>query len=149
MGVEVYIVAENLSLEIQDGKSLAKALDDLDGLAKALKLKPFSEFMSGDLETYCSVLGVPDELRNEETYLYDEVAVTAWLEEKGLSPVTAESWFLPEEGQETVSGLLKHLRQDPTGVPDSEEAIEALDACLTTLDELVASGTRWHLAVDF
>ena len=147
MGASFYITSEEHSefvcLEIA-GKSLLKAGDELERLAKSLEVTPLSSFLSTDPNEAFQLMEVPDEYFDEETGGYDHAAVEEWL---GFD-MPEETWFGPSHGLMTVRALLGHLLKDASGIPDSEGVIQDLQDCERVLEALEESGIRWHFAAD-
>jgi hypothetical protein len=158
LGVAFYITSEEHSVAIcteVSGKCLARASEALESLANQLGVSPLSDFCLQSVDEYYSLIGVPEELFDEETGKYDQEAVEQWRrEEEGddYTPVPEgayESWFAPSEGLVTVRALLAHIVKDPDSIPNAECVIIDLHDGERVLEALQESGIRWHLAVDF
>jgi hypothetical protein len=134
MGVALYVTLEQeipgIDASTVCGKFLAKAQTKLDGIAKEDGLTPLAEFISTD----------PDEVRD---FLEGEGGVPDGIE------IPAEQWFEPSAGLKTVRGLLKHLQEDRSGVPNLDGVIADLKATEGVFVASADRGVRFHLAVDF
>jgi hypothetical protein len=129
VGAAYFIVLDNpvdgLNTEM-DGKSLARAIESLDDAARALGLRPLSEFVS------VSPLDAAD-----------------LLEEHGIDPDDLETELPPlvqfsaDEGLAVARALAAHpLAQDPGVAQDLRD-------CQRILGAASRHGARWHFAVDF
>jgi len=130
MGVAYYIVLER-DIEgldtMMDGKSLAKAWDELDTVAGSLGITTLSEFISIDPEMAAEFL--------------DEVDA----ESVKLPPLKQ---FSSDGGLKTVQALLAHLTANPESAPRAEGVLMDLRECERILSEASREGVKWHFAID-
>lgn len=115
-GVDVYV----------NGSFLSKNNDELDRIAKRLKVRPLIGFFSTS----------PEE-------------VSSLLEGSGveIKTVPEEKWFAADEGLNTVNALLGGLSESKLARADQVEA--ELREFVRLLETAKANGIRWHLAVDY
>lgn len=128
MGSAYYIVLEHPIAGLDtsmDGKSLAKAVDDLDWTAKQIGVKPLSEFVSVD----------PDVARE---FLEDETS--------GLPEL---QHFSAVEGLKSVQALIREIQAWPSGARKTEGVLSDLRECERILNAAAGKGVRWHIEVDF
>ncbi|KGF71553.1 hypothetical protein DO97_17660 [Neosynechococcus sphagnicola sy1] len=131
MGVAYYIAfnKEELAVDFTDGKSVARAIDDLNRLAEELGVKPLEAFMGQSVDDIADMLG-------------EEIVV-----EDGSDG--AASWFDPVEGIAVLDALILALQSDPKRLMSSQDVVEDLQSYK---DALLAADThkaKWHLAIDF
>jgi hypothetical protein len=115
-GVDVYV----------NGNSLSKNNDELDRIAKSLKVRPLMSFFSTSQEE-----------------------ASSFAEGHGveLKAVPEEKWFAPDVGLTTVNALLASLSESELARPDQIEA--ELREFVRLLETAKANGVRWHLAIDY
>ena len=127
MGVAWYVALEQRVSGVDsssvDGKALAGASEQLDGLALQLGLEPLSSFVS-----HC-----PDEAA--------ELAAELGFDSEDVPEV---SWFSAELGLRTVRGLLAHVRR----IEGSSRVAADLEAMERVLARATQAGVRFHVAVD-
>jgi hypothetical protein len=112
-----------------NGNSLSKHNDELERMAKELRVTPLMDFFSvskGELSSIAEDYGV--DLDKSK-------------------PATEEKWFAAEEGLRTLHSLLGKLAESPLSDVDRIEA--ELKEFVNVLELAMASGIRWHLGVDY
>ena len=132
MGVAYYPVFEkaipgfNPSVEVS-GKSMAKALEVLDGICRKLEKRELSSFYSeSNHETFASIgSDAPPGLCDE--------------------PI---AWSQPADGLTTVDALLEHLSREPSAVERPEAVIADLRSLRRVLLEAERHHTRFRLRID-
>jgi hypothetical protein len=58
-------------------------------------------------------------------------------------------WFDADEGIRWASGILQHIRENPTAVKDVDEVAEDLADYIRVFKEADKRGLKWHLELDF
>lgn len=128
MGSAYFIVLERPIAGVDtsmDGKSLAKAADDLDWTARQIGVKPLSEFVSVDPH-------VAREILEDET--------------SGLPELQQ---FSAAEGLKSVLALIREIQAWPSGTGKTEGLLSDLRECERILNAAAEQGVRWHIEVDF
>jgi hypothetical protein len=110
-----------------DGKSLAKASDELDEIAKQLAVTPLMEFFDASLDEMADLLG--------------EEAIKEWEDKE-------PSWFAASEGLKTTTALINHVQSAPKSVPRSDSVLQDLQNFEKILKRADTEGVRWHLSID-
>jgi hypothetical protein len=130
MGVAYYIEIDNEELDVEevDGKSAARAMEELNAIAEDLGVKPFDSFLGQSMDDLSDMLG--EEIEPDE----------------GVE--SEASWFAPSEGLVVLDGLLDALAKDPKRVKNAKRVIEDLQSYHSVLKRAEAAGARWHLAID-
>ena len=95
----------------------------LDRLAQEAGVRPLSEFISGESDSY-----------------FGEGKATAT--EDGLP---TSQWFTAPEGLVTIRGLLDYLTTHTEVVAEVKRVISELRQCEDVLLDLEQKGVRWHL----
>ena len=115
-GVYVYV----------NGNFLSRNNDELEQIAKRLKITPLMSFFS---------------ISQEE--------VSSFAEGHGveLTAVPEEKWFAADEGLTTLNTLLASLSESKLAHSDRVEA--ELREFVSLLEAVKANGVRWHLAIDY
>ncbi len=134
MSLALYIVLESENPDFDtfvNGKSLAKAQQELDAMAVKLGVKPIGAFFSYD--------------EDSRAFLEEE----AGIDPAELKSAAATKWFAPADGIKTISGLLHAVQQSPKELGNSERIIAELEEFMAVLEKLAERGIRWHLAIDF
>ena len=108
-----------------NGHFLSKHNDELEKVAKGLKVTPLMSFFSVSKEE----LGA----------LHEEYGVPL--------KKTEEKWFAADDGLRTVNALLQNLSSSKLG--DTAPIESDLREFLGVLELAKANGIRWHLAVDY
>src|SRR5215469_7236995 len=125
----LYIVLEKKipnSDTFVNGNMLSRNTEELDKLAKRLKVTPLMEFFSPSKGELASVVG-------------DEEVENITLPE--------EKWFMAEDGLQTVGALLSGLGKSRLS---GDARVESeLREFITVLELAKSNGVRWHLAVDY
>jgi hypothetical protein len=112
-----------------NGNFLSKHNDELERMAKRLRVTPLMNFFS---------------VSNQElSSLAEEYGVDF---NKGKS-AAEEKWFTAEEGLQTLKSLLGYLTESKLSDVDSIEA--ELREFVNVLELAKASRIRWHLGVDY
>lgn len=129
MGVAYYIELDNDDLDVNniDGKAVAKAMDNLNALAKSIGVTPLEDFMGQSMDDICDMLG-----EDIKEYGVDGVA----------------SWFEPKEGIAVLERLIGELRTNPQQVKAATAVIEDLESYVAALRTAEECGAKWHLAID-
>lgn len=127
MGVAVYIVQEK---EIDGFDAIGMICGKAMGRAKPEKLAELSQQL-GVKDPYALVSADPDEFA-----------------EFG-GPDFDEEWFEPSDGLEMVQAYMKHLKEHPGAIEDSEAIMEDLKDYLKALERLNQEQVRWHFAIDY
>jgi hypothetical protein len=112
-----------------NGKSLARHNDELEKIAKGLKVTPLMSFFSVSKEGL---------LAAAEEYGIDLNEAKSTNEEK---------WFTAEEGLRTVKALLKNLNKSQ--LIDAARIEADLREFIRVLELARANDRRWHLGVDY
>jgi hypothetical protein len=116
-----------LDISADGGKSLLYFHRQIDDLSARLQLPPISGF-----------------------FRPDRAGVLAYLQEQGVEPdpdaLPDEDWFEPEDGLDTVRGLLDQLRADPTSAPSGEKLIGELEEIERILGAAEREGVRFRLS---
>lgn len=130
MGVAYYIETDDAALDVMDvdGKSVARAMDALNALARELGVRPLEDFMGQSLDDLEDLLG-------EEIDVDDA--------DEG-----AAQWFDPGEGLQAVAALVGALEANPRRVKSCQQVIEDLHSYRRALEAVRTAGARWHLAID-
>jgi len=113
-----------------NGKAIAHRGRELNGLARALGVRPLDEFVSTN----------PEQARSFMT----EHGVDA----SGLK-LPGERWFEAAEGLATVEPMLNHLERNMAVARDLGSVQADLVGYSRVLKETQRRGYKWHLAVDF
>jgi hypothetical protein len=116
----------NECLEV-DGKSLPKARDELDTMAKQLAVTPLFEFF--------------DASRDEMTVLLGEEATEGWEDQE-------PRWFAASEGLKTTTALINHVQSEPNSVPRADRVLQDLRNFEKILTKADTEDIRWHLSID-
>lgn len=134
MGVTIYPVINidaDWTESKTDGKILAKAMHHLEKVAKMKKVKTLYQFFSMDREQFiCDVLG--GDADDPESF-----------EE---SKVRGETWFEPQEGLETINGLIDYLYGKPNEIENPLGVIDDLMEFRNILEKARDKGLKWYLA---
>ena len=122
MGVAYYVRLDkgNIAAE-SNGKLLAEASDELDGIATSLGLKGLDDFFGASEEV---------------------------LAEYGVENVAAGPWFDPEEGVEWFRRMIAYLKVNPSGIGNSADVVVELTDFMGVLIMAGKLGAKWRLAVD-
>jgi len=131
MGVAYWIEfdRDDLETDFTDGKSIARAMDDLNALAQELDITPLEAFMGTSLEDLSDLLGEEIELDDDE-------------------PMPTP-WFEPAEGLAVIEALIAAVQAHPDRVPAPEDVLSDLHGHAEALRTAAAHGAKWHLAIDF
>jgi hypothetical protein len=132
MGVAYYIEVDKHDLDVLgdiDGKSVAKAMDDLTILAEELGLPPLDSFMGQSMDDMSDLLGEDIEM------------------DEGIDG--AAKWFEPAAGIKVIDGLLKAMAEDPGRIKNAVHVAEDLRSYRDALTQAADAGANWHLAIDF
>ncbi|MGA2138709.1 MAG: hypothetical protein ABSH14_07600 [Verrucomicrobiia bacterium] len=140
MGVSVYPIVEDPTVEWAGfqsaGKPLAKAVSQLDLIAKKNRVQGLMEFFEETREQYISeVLGGDP----EDPSTYDE------------SKTPKEKWFDPQEGLKTIRFFAKIMEENPGSVRDAdpERIVKDIQEFDRILSHAASIGMRWHLGMSF
>jgi hypothetical protein len=117
-GVDIYV----------NGNFLSKNSDQLERLAKQLKVTPLMDFFSISKEEF--------------SYLVDEHEV----EPSKRKPPPDEKWFAAEEGLDTVNALLGAM--PGSKLSDRDRIVAELGEFVRVLQLAKTNNIRWHLGVD-
>ena len=131
MGVAFYLAFDDEEFEADDidGKSVAKAMDELTALANEVGVADLESFMGKAMDEFADMLG-------EEIEMEDGVDGGA-------------KWFLPADGIATIDALVSALQQDPQRIKNSRRVLEDLADYKNALLAAQQAGVQWHLALDF
>jgi hypothetical protein len=127
MGAAYFIVLEHKVEGVDtamDGKSISRNIEELDGAARSLNVRPLSEYFSVDPESVANFF----EAEGFEG------------EKPQLPPL---QHFSAQEGLVTVNALLAH----PVGQADG--VAQDLRDCQRVLASAAQHGVGWHFEVDF
>jgi hypothetical protein len=129
--VAYYIEFDNENLEIDhtDGKSVARAMDELNALAEEIGVTPLEQFMGQSMEDISDMLG-------EDIEMEDGSDGTA-------------TWFEPSAGITALERLITELKANPRRIPSATDVAEDLESYCAALRTAQAQGAKWHLAIDF
>jgi hypothetical protein len=131
MSVTYYIEFDNEKLEIDytDGKSVAKAMDELNALAEEVGVTRLDQFMGQSVDDIGDMLGEDIEI------------------ESGSDG--AATWFEPAEGIVVLERLIAELKANPKGMRSASAVAEDLESYCAALRTAQAHSAKWHLAIDF
>ncbi|HLZ13872.1 MAG TPA: hypothetical protein VKP58_14910 [Candidatus Acidoferrum sp.] len=127
MSVAWYIVLEKRIAVFDafvNGKALARAAEKLDYVAKQHSVRPLMSFFSSSREQLLAFTG------SEGVETGTEIA---------------ETWFVAEEGLQTVNLLLEKMEGDSAGEAVRKDLLDFR----RVLETAKQHGARWHLAIDF
>ena len=134
MAASLYIVVEGEDPGFDifvNGHAIAREEDALERLAKKLNVQPLLAFFSADQNSMATLLdggaGDPE-----------------WA--KTLPP---PQWFSADDGLETVTALLAHLRKAPATIGEARNVIHELEQYESVLRKASARELRWQLAVSW
>jgi hypothetical protein len=134
MAASLYIVVEGDDPGFDifvNGHAIAREEDALERLAKKLGVPPLLAFFSADQNSMATLLdggaGDPE-----------------WA--KTLPP---PQWFSAEDGLQTVTALLGHLRQSPAAIGEARNVMHELEQYEAVLRKAAARELRWQLAVSW
>ena len=132
MAATMYIVVEgeDPGYDIYvNGRALARQEAGIERLAHTLGVRPLLDFFSAD--------------ENSMALLIEEGAGNPEL----LDRLPPPQWFPPEEGLQTVRGLIEALEQEPRRLgKESAAVLSELMEYERVLLKTAARGLRWHLA---
>lgn len=130
MGVAYYIELDNPELDIDDinGKSVARAMEELTALSEELGVESLESFMGQSMEDFSDLIG--EEIEMEE----------------GVDG--AATWFDPQEGIVAIDALIAELSRNPKRFTDSAGILEDLNDYKSALEKAAEAGAKWHLAID-
>jgi hypothetical protein len=131
MSVAYYIEFDNESLEIDytDGKSVARAMDELNALAEELGVTRLEQFMGQAMDDIADRLGEDIEMEDGSD--------------------GAATWFEPAEGLAVLERLIAELKAHPKRIRSATAVAEDLESYCAALRTAQAHGAKWHLAIDF
>lgn len=131
MSVAYYIVLDNDDPGFEtfvNGKAVAHAIDDLDGLCDASGLARLESFVGQSAEDYADLLG-------------EEIEFPEGQESGNL-------WFEPEAGIAWVDALMAAINASPDTLRDRGRVLDDLAEYKKVLVQARDIGARWHLALD-
>lgn len=131
MGVAYYIEFDNETLEVDytDGKSVAKAMDELNALAEEIGVSPLEQFMGQSMDDIGDMLGEDIEMDDGSD--------------------GAAAWFEPAEGITVLERLIAELKANPKRIRSASAVVDDLESYCVALQTAHAQGAKWHLAIDF
>ena len=112
------------------GKAIAQADESLAKLARKLKVRPLSEFLSMSSEDVADAI--------EDFDLPGGVA----------TQVEAEQWFAPDEVLATVRALSKHIKSSPKSVSNATDILADLALYEDVLLKAKRKRLKCHLSID-
>jgi hypothetical protein len=115
-----------------NGRSMARNEDALEKLSLSIGVRPLIEFFSAD--------------ENSMALLIEEGAGS----EELLRRLPPPQWYTPQDGLQTVRGLIKVLEQEPQKLgSEGSRVLSELLEYATVLEKTADRGLRWHLAVSW
>jgi hypothetical protein len=131
VGVAYFIEFDNEDLQVDytDGKSVGKAMDDLNTLAQGLGLPSLEQFMGQSTDDIGDMLGKDIEMEDGSD--------------------GAASWFEPKEGIAVLERLIAELQTNPKRLKSAAAVVEDLESYVAALRVAQQHGAKWHLSIDF
>lgn len=132
MGFAHYISLEDETMDVVsevDGKSVARAIEELGQMCKELSVPELDSFLGQSLDEISDLMG------NEIT------------PEEGVDP--SAKWFEANEGLVVVEALLTALSSNPRRLKGTKGVVADLEGYKSILTRAREAKVRWHLAMDF
>lgn len=129
MSVAYYIVLNNEEPDFDtfvNGKSLARAVEQIDVICGKLGIRNFDDFLTMSADDIADMLGEDIELPEGE----------------------GEKWFTADEGIAFFASLVDHIRANPADVKNPEGVLDDLAEYNEVLQKAKGIGAKWHLNLD-
>ena len=131
MGVAYYIALDNEEAGFDtfvSGKSVARAIEELDAISERHGLPRLEDFMGQPMSEFADMLG-------DDTELPDDAE-------------GAELWFEPEAGIAFLDALSEKIRAEPQALTSPDEVLGDLAEYRQVLMQAKGIGAKWHWALD-